>query len=81
MIIFQLTVVGVTGKPGQDVQLIAEEGPGKGPEPAPTQPLLMSELTVREKSLNLKLVTKKIVQVKIKLINMTLDWQQGSCVF
>ena len=58
----------MTGKPGQDVQLIAEQGPGKRPEPAPTQPLLMAELTVREKSLSLRLVTKKIVQVKIKLI-------------
>ena len=75
MIIFQLTVVGVTGKPGQCVQLIAEEGPGKRPEPAPTQPLQTMELNVREKSRSRKLVTKKIVQVKIKLIYMTLHWQ------
>ena len=68
-------MVGATGDPGQCVQLTAEEGPGKGPEPAPTQPLLMLELTVWEKSQSLRLVTNMIVQVKIKLINMTLDWQ------
>ena len=74
-------MVGVTGETGLRVQLIAEEGPGTGPEPAPTQPLLMVELTVREKSRSLRIATNMIVQVKIKLMNMTLDWQQGSCVF
>ena len=50
---------------GLRVQLIAEEGPGKGPEPAPTQPLLMLELTVTEKPLCLRLVTTTpVLQVK-----------------
>ena len=78
MFIFQLTVVGVNGNPGQDVlqvQLIAKEGQGKGPEHAPTQPPLMAEMTVREKSRSRKIVTNIIVQVNIKLIYMTLHWQ------
>jgi len=76
MIIFQLTVVGVTGEPGLRVQLIAEEGARRGPEPAQTQPLLTMDLPVRkEKTRSRKIVTKKIVQVKIKLINMALEWQ------
>ena len=65
MLIFQLTVVGVNGGPGQRVQLIAEEGPGTGPEPAPTQPLLTMDLPVRKE----KTRSRKIVQVKIKLIS------------
>ena len=69
MIMFQLTVVGVNGDPGQCVQLLAGKGPGTGPEPAPTQPLLTMVLPAREeKTRSRKFVTKKIVQVKIKLI-------------
>ena len=68
MFIFQLTVVGVNGNLGQDVQLIAKEGQGKGPEHAPTQPPLMAEMTVREKSRSRKIVTNMIVQVNMKVL-------------
>ena len=54
----------MTGETGLRVQLLAEEGPGKGPELAPTQPLLMVELNVTEKPLCLRLVTTTPVQVK-----------------
>ena len=56
---------GATGETGLCVQLLAEEGPGKLPEPAPTQSPLMLELNVTEKQLCLRLiVTTTPVQVK-----------------
>ena len=57
IIIFQLMVDGVTLRIGQSAQLLVEEEPRLGPEPALTLPLLTVELFARDQALKLIIAT------------------------